>query len=160
MRTSDPVRDQRIIKAYASRQYTTQHIARAFAITTRRVQQLAAKAGIVRTRAEGNRAAAPLKNKRRIRTKFRPKDNNRVPIPARIRQELLRKQPFCALCGSKDNLDIDHMDNNPRNSILENLQVLCNPCNVRKAHAYRRAVASVKMPSVKTMPPSKGDATV
>ena len=39
------------------------------------------------------------------------------------------------------NLEIDHIDNNPMNNLVANLQVLCEPCNRAKAVAFRRTQA-------------------
>lgn len=67
MRNTDYERNRRIAEAYSSGDFPTEHIASSFGISRRRVQQIAREHGVVRTRAEGNRAATPLKSKRRIR---------------------------------------------------------------------------------------------
>lgn len=67
MRNTDHERNQRITRAYQSCEFTTEYIAERYGITPRRVQQIAKQYGIVRTRAEGNRVATPLKRQRRIR---------------------------------------------------------------------------------------------
>lgn len=67
MRRSDPTRDHEIARLYESGKYLTEHIARTFGMSRRRVQQIAKKHGVVRDNAEANRVATPLKRKRRIR---------------------------------------------------------------------------------------------
>lgn len=67
VRVSDHERNKKIAEAYSSGQYLTEHIARAFGLSRRRVQEIAREQGVVRTRAEANRVASPLKSKRRIR---------------------------------------------------------------------------------------------
>lgn len=67
VRNTDQDRNHKIANAYQSAEFTTEYIAQKFGITPRRVQQIAKDFGIVRTRAEGNRVATPLKRSRRIR---------------------------------------------------------------------------------------------
>ena len=48
---------------------------------------------------------------------------------------VLRDGEYCNMCGkvgSTKSLIIDHIDNNPRNNALHNLQLLCRGCNHRK----------------------------
>jgi hypothetical protein len=67
MRKSDPQRDHEIARLYETGQFMTEHIARTFGISPRRVQQIAKQRGVLRTQAEANRVATPLKRKKRIR---------------------------------------------------------------------------------------------
>lgn len=39
------------------------------------------------------------------------------------------KQPTCAGCGTRKNLHVHHVDGNPQNNRLENLQTLCVHCH-------------------------------
>ncbi len=41
----------------------------------------------------------------------------------------LNRKDKCEKCGSKDNLNIDHIDGNRSNNNLDNLQTLCWPCH-------------------------------
>lgn len=59
-------RNLQICQAYASRKYRTEQIAKRFNMTPRAVQLIVKAAGIVRTQAEGNRVATPLKGRRRL----------------------------------------------------------------------------------------------
>lgn len=68
MRKTDSHRNHEIARLYATGQYLTEHIARTFGISRRRVQQIAKDAGVMRTQADANRIATPLKRQRRIRS--------------------------------------------------------------------------------------------
>lgn len=35
----------------------------------------------------------------------------------------------CALCETRGQLTVDHIDKNPKNNDIDNLRVLCRPCN-------------------------------
>ncbi len=67
MRKTDHERNRKIADAYTSGDFTTIHIASTFGLSRRRVQQIARDHGVVRTQAEGNRVATPLKSRRRLR---------------------------------------------------------------------------------------------
>jgi DNA-binding transcriptional regulator LsrR (DeoR family) len=67
VRKTDYERNHQIATAYQSGRFLTEHIAKRFGISRRRVQQIAREYGIVRTQAEGSRAATPLKSQRRLR---------------------------------------------------------------------------------------------
>lgn len=61
----------------------------------------------------------------------------RIPIPSRLRYQMLAGHPYCALCGATVgdgiHLEVDHINGDPSNNQMENLQVLCQPCNNGKA---------------------------
>lgn len=42
---------------------------------------------------------------------------------------LLRDGRHCVKCGSDDRLEVDHIDNNPRNDSMTNLMTLCYQCH-------------------------------
>lgn len=67
MRRGNTQRDAEIVRAYESRQFTTQHIARTFGLSRQHVLRIVRRAGVSRTQAEGNRVATPLKSRRRLR---------------------------------------------------------------------------------------------
>lgn len=67
MRKSDPQRDSEIVRLYVSGEYLTEQIAKVFRLSPRRVQQIVKSRGFLRSNAEGNRVATPLKRKKRIR---------------------------------------------------------------------------------------------
>ena len=68
-----------------------------------------------------------------LRTEFRPASRNHLSASKRKRV-LLRDKGRCVKCGSRENLEIDHMVPLARggSSRLENLQLLCQDCNRRK----------------------------
>lgn len=57
----------------------------------------------------------------------------------RLRAIVLRDNPLCRLCAFEDRLtlatDVDHIDGNPANNSLRNLQSLCHECHSRKTQA-------------------------
>jgi DNA-binding transcriptional regulator LsrR (DeoR family) len=67
VRKTDYQRNHQIATAYQTGEFLTEHIAKRFGISRRRVQQIAKQYGIVRTAAEGSRMATPLKSRRRLR---------------------------------------------------------------------------------------------
>jgi len=69
VRSTDHERNRKIAEAYASGDFMTIHIANTFGLSRRRVQQIARDHDVVRTQAEANRVATPLKSRRRLRTR-------------------------------------------------------------------------------------------
>lgn len=59
----------------------------------------------------------------------------RPPIPYRLRTKVLRRDHWqCVYCGSKEELQIDHIIPVSRGgaTVFANLETLCGPCNRRK----------------------------
>jgi len=52
-----------------------------------------------------------------------------------LRAVVLREQPLCAHCHTAEAIDVDHIDNDPRNNSRDNLQGLCRGCHSRKTLA-------------------------
>lgn len=70
-----------------------------------------------------------------LQQKFLRKKQRRT-ISKRKRQEILAKYKFkCCFCGSKERLEIDHIQPYSKGGTdeLHNLQVLCKPCNLKKS---------------------------
>ncbi len=40
----------------------------------------------------------------------------------------------CAMCDSKEKLQVHHKDKNRENNTLDNLVILCQKCHMRKVH--------------------------
>lgn len=58
----------------------------------------------------------------------------RSAIPESVRSAVLGRDASCALCGSSERLEIDHIKPvaHGGSNHLRNLQVLCRPCNASK----------------------------
>lgn len=60
----------------------------------------------------------------------------KIIVPANIRWEIWERDNFtCKNCGVRKFLSIDHIipESKGGETILDNLQTLCNPCNKRKS---------------------------
>lgn len=129
-----------ICQLYMSRKFTTEHIAKTYGISSRSVQRIVKRSGVIRSQADANRVAAPLKHYHRVPAHLKAKALKRT-ILARTRFALISTHPFCALCGARPDdgwrLEVDHKDNDPMNNTPGNLQVLCSRCNVGKSHLRR-----------------------
>ena len=127
-----------IIQLYKSGSYTTEYIAKLHSISTKQVQRIAKKAGVIRTQAEANKISVPLKNYQTVPVELRVK---RKHISRKIRYQVIANQPYCTLCGMRPSdgvrLEVDHIDEDATNNDLSNLQVLCGACNVGKSHVAR-----------------------
>lgn len=123
---------------YKSGQYTTEYIAKLYNISTRQVQRIARIEGVIRTQAEANRVAAPLKHYHKVPNELKIK---RKHLTRKLRYKLISEHPYCATCGLsvKDGirLEVDHINENPHDNDLKNLQVLCNMCSQGKYHFNR-----------------------
>lgn len=62
----------------------------------------------------------------------------RKTIPIKLRYKVMNKYKFrCCKCGAtakEDRIQIDHIDDNPSNNNINNLQVLCETCNKGKSY--------------------------
>ena len=88
----------------------------------------------------------------------------RVPWPMGMKRELLKRQDYtCAYCGYRLNaskFEIDHMDPVIRggSNDMDNLQVICRPCNMRKGiqcDVEFRARYARLVPPTRLTPPSQ-----
>lgn len=122
-----------IASLYASNTMTVENIAIKYMTTTRSIQRIAKVMGVNITQSEANKRTAKLKNYYHKPEHLKIK---RTSLPAKIRFIMLYKKPYCSICGAKSKdgirLEIDHIDNNPTNHDMNNLQVLCNLCNKGK----------------------------
>ena len=127
-----------VVALYKSAQYTTEQIAKNYSLSTRQVQRIAAKYGVIRTLAESNKLVAPLKNYHTVPSELRVK---RKQLSQKVRYQVIVAHPYCTVCGRRPDegirLEVDHIDENPMNNELSNLQVLCSSCNIGKSHTAR-----------------------
>jgi 5-methylcytosine-specific restriction endonuclease McrA len=127
-----------VLALYKTGKYTTERIAKNYDISVRQVQRIAGKAGVIRSQAEANRVAAPLKNYRTIPIEMRVK---RKQLGNKQRYIIISSHPYCVVCGMKPldgvRLEVDHIDENPLNNDVSNLQVLCTKCNNGKSQLAR-----------------------
>jgi 5-methylcytosine-specific restriction endonuclease McrA len=133
-----PEQHKSIAQLYDSGKYTTEYIAKTYNISTRQVQRIAKSRGVIRTNAEANKSAAPLKHYYSVPQHLRVQ---RKQLSNKLRYKLINDSPFCCVCGftigDGIRLEVDHIDNNPMNNDLTNLQVLCNLCNKGKSDLDR-----------------------
>jgi hypothetical protein len=135
-----PELHQSIARLYASGQYTTEYLAKSYHVSSRSIQRIAKKHGVIRSQADANRVAAPLKHYRTIPIELRVK---RKHLSLKKRFEIISARPFCTLCGMRSDdgvrLEVDHIDEDATNNADANLQVLCNRCNLGKSHMHKFA---------------------
>lgn len=130
--------ERAIVQLYRSGNFTTEHIAKNYGITVRSVQRIAKKWKVSRTIAEANKLMARHKHYHRIPNKLKA---HRKCLLHRVRYALIAEHPFCTVCGATPadgiRLEVDHIDNDATNNVPENLQVLCQRCNIGKSHLNR-----------------------
>ncbi len=124
-------RNKMIAEDYKNFVMTVEKLAIKYEMTVRSIQRICKKEGVIRTIAEANKIAAPFKNYEGHRVPDHLKVK-RTSLPRGVRARMLKETPRCKLCGNtamECPLQIDHIDNNPTNHELSNLQVLCMICN-------------------------------
>lgn len=131
-------RDEFVADDYASGLLTTEQVADKYGLSVRSVQRIARNMGVVRSVSASNKLMAKFKDYSGMRKK--PEDKaKRKHISAKLRWELIKACPRCVACGAASidkPLHIDHIDNDPTNNELSNLQVLCIDCNHGKYRSY------------------------
>lgn len=106
-------------------------------LSPRTVQRLMKREGI--TRNPSDRFKNAIKRGRMIYER-RPLDQlkHRKQLSSKLRYTVLSKyNSTCVTCGNTSKnarIQIDHIDNDPSNNAIDNLQVLCEPCNKGKFH--------------------------
>lgn len=120
---------QQIIELY-KQNYSSQEIKDKLqlSITPRSIQRIVKSAGIIRSSGDAFRLAI---SKGRVVWAYKENKKRRLDIPLKTRYQVLERDEFkCVLCGSKDILEIDHINCVPDDNRTENLRVLCHDCNV------------------------------
>ena len=131
------MRDQEIADKY-TRGVHASALAKEYGLSTRQIQRICKKLGVIKTRSESYRLAI-----KQGRMKYYKKPEHlkvkRKRINDYVRFRVLGRAGFkCVSCGSAPDdgirLEIDHIDNDRMNNTESNLQVLCNRCNQGKAY--------------------------
>lgn len=149
MRTRDIQRDQEIVRLYRAGGFTTAHIAKSFGLSRGYVLSIVKRYGASRSQAEGNRVAAPLKSRKRIRgkknmtpTKKRAKSYDNQLLQLRdivigLMKEEGRDFRTCEYCGDAipaGKFQLHHMKYD--GATYHDLMIVCQPCNVRPENRY------------------------
>lgn len=136
-------RNDELMKKYLDYNQTVESLAFEYKITVRQIQRIALKYNVIRTVAQANKQSARLKvyPKKPEHLKVRRKH-----LTSKLRYEILSTSKGCVVCGLSRKegaiLHVDHIDNNPQNNDIVNLQVLCSDCNLGK---YRACPVTLKM---------------
>lgn len=140
LRPDYTLRNQEIVDKYVGG-LSSYELSEEYHISARQVQRIVNKAGKARTKSESFVLAI---KSGRMKYYHKPehllKKNNRKTVQGPLRYAVLeRDKHTCQSCGStvKDGirLEIDHIDEDPTNNAMENLQVLCNICNQGKSYS-------------------------
>lgn len=124
-----------IINHYNNVTMKVEDLAKKYNVTPRTIQRFVkTHGGKIRTVAEANKVTAKLKNYNALRIPDHLKSKRNI-LKKSLRYEIISNHPFCSTCGNTKEqcpLQIDHIDGNPSNNELINLQVLCILCNQGK----------------------------
>lgn len=136
-------RDIKIVKEYIEYNNTVEYIAHKYQLNVRSIQRIVKSYGMVRTVAQANKQSARLKVYPKKPEHLKVK---RKHLTSKLRYEVLSTSKGCVVCGLSRKegaiLHVDHIDNNPQNNDIVNLQVLCSDCNLGK---YRACSVTLKM---------------
>lgn len=126
-------RDDKIARDYLEYNQTVESIAFKYSLNVRSIQRIVKTYGIVRTVAQANKQSARLKVYPKKPEHLKVK---RKHLTSKLRYEILSTSNGCVVCGLSRKegaiLHVDHIDNNPQNNDIVNLQVLCSDCNLGK----------------------------
>lgn len=129
-------RDDKIAKDYLEYNQTVESIAFKYSLNVRSIQRIVKTYGIVRTISQANKQSARLKVYPKKPEHLKVK---RKHLTSKLRYEVLSTSKGCVVCGLSRKegaiLHVDHIDNNPQNNDIVNLQVLCSDCNLGKYRA-------------------------
>lgn len=128
-----------ILEIYINVTDTVENTAKKYGVTVRTIERVVKKHGAIRTVAQANKATAHLKDYSGMIVPEHLKVK-RKSLSHKTRYEVMIAHPFCSTCGNTKDvlpLEIDHIDNDPTNNDVNNLQVLCTLCNKGKAYSHR-----------------------
>jgi hypothetical protein len=80
-----------------------------------------------------------------------PGQNERRHIPLAVRREVFARDGVCVWCAAQERLELDHIVPYSRGGpdTVDNLRVLCKPCNVRRgADRASKPLLQKRTPSV------------
>jgi hypothetical protein len=110
-----------------------------YGISSRQIQRIVNAAGAARTQSESYNLA--IQQGRMVYLR-KPKEllKKRKTINPKLRYQVFARDDYtCQVCGAtKDDclrLEVDHINADATDNRLDNLQVLCNTCNIGKAWA-------------------------
>lgn len=107
--------------------------------SVRHIQRVVKSMNIIRSRGEAFRLAVSQGrvDYQRKKRQF----NQRKTVNAKMRFEVFKRCDFrCVICGedgSDNRLEVDHINENPSDNRLDNLQILCSLCNKGKSFYLR-----------------------
>lgn len=127
-------RDHMVVDDYIKADTTVEKLAIKYNLSSRSIQRICKKSGVVRTIAESNKLMAKFKNYdgHKIPDSLKAK---RKTLPKNLRYKILRDHPYCSIDGrtiKECPLQVDHIDGDASNNDPSNLQVLCMECNYGK----------------------------
>lgn len=80
-----------------------------------------------------------------VKQKPKRKYKTRVPIPPKLREEILKERSgICQRCGVPDSNQLHHINKNPSDNRKENLKLLCYDCHLnedgkkKKKHSHNQ----------------------
>lgn len=137
--------ERAIVQAYRSGKFLTKQIAETYGVTPRTVQRIAKKWHCVRSHTDGNRVAAPLSPKHRVRLTGRVerRDKKGKSMDRSLRQlrhlvvSLMREQGrdvnHCELCDAfirDGNWELHQTKDD--NATFRDLRVVCTTCHTAR----------------------------
>lgn len=133
-------RDKEIAQRYKQYDTTVERLAHEYNLTVKSIQRIANKYNVIRTQSDANKQSARLKVYPKKPEHLKVK---RKQLTSAVRYQVLSTSNGCIICGLSRKegaiLHVDHIDNNPQNNDIVNLQVLCSDCNLGK---YRNTLCN------------------
>jgi hypothetical protein len=132
--------EQDVVKAYESGDYLTKQIAEKFDITTRQVQRICKKWGVLRTQRQGAAVAGPLMPRHRLPGKSREHqigDGIFRDIVIQCLKMQGRKFTHCEWCGKEflyGKWQLHHTKY--EGCTIDDLMIICQQCNLIPANRF------------------------